>query len=73
MTRIRTAVAALALMMGGAMVAPSQNTPPANPGNGPVQKQQKGGKKIGPRDGSGPIHTPGAGGGNGGGHRRGRR
>jgi hypothetical protein len=31
------------------------------------------GKKTGPRDGSGPIHEPGTGGGNGGGQRRGGR
>ncbi len=38
-------------------------------GTGPGAKL---GKRTGPRDGSGPIHTPGTGGGNGGGRRGGR-
>lgn len=47
-------------------------------GNGPQSTQgskagARNGKKAGPQDGSGPIHTPGTGGGNGGGRRGGGR
>ncbi len=36
-------------------------------------KGARSGKKTGPQDGSGPIHTPGTGGGTGAGKRNGRR
>jgi hypothetical protein len=46
---------------------PIGNTAPAQ-----SQGQQKG-KRLGPKDGSGPIHQPGTGGGTGVGRRAGRR
>jgi hypothetical protein len=56
----------------------AQNTtfPSRGSGNGQGQgqgKQGKQGKKMGPQDGSGPIHTPGTGGGTGRGQRGPRR
>jgi hypothetical protein len=53
-------------------IDPPQNCP--NPGQqqGRGQSQMKG-KRTGPRDGSGPIHTPGTGGGTGAGNRGGQR
>ncbi len=42
-------------------------------GQGQGQKIGQRGKRTGPQDGSGPIHSPGTGGGSGAGQRRGRR
>lgn len=46
-------------------------TPTPNP-NGP-HAGQRGGRRLGPQDGSGPIHQPGTGGGSGLGRRAGRK
>jgi hypothetical protein len=45
-----------------------------NQGQGPDQQQgQRNGKKLGPQDGSGPIHQPGTGGGSGAGQPNGKK
>jgi hypothetical protein len=71
------AIAALTLMTGSmfAYNGPryGQNGGSCPNGNTGQQQGQRKGKKIGPQDGSGPLHTPGTGGGSGAGQRRGRR
>lgn len=62
----------LATMFVGA--ASAQFNPPLRSGSGnPVGQMGAKGKKQGPQDGSGPIHTPGTGGGTGKGQRGPRR
>lgn len=68
------------IFVAGAMFAidPPQNSNPPGQGqrNGQGQKNGQGqmkGKRGGPQDGSGPIHTPGTGGGSGAGNRGGQR
>lgn len=77
MKTTRTILAGLALMLAMAVAAPAQNAPTPAPGSGNQRHGQNGGvtkgKKTGPQDGSGPIHTPGTGGGTGAGNRKGRR
>lgn len=71
MKKIQIAIATLAMMTVSAIATYAQNaptTPAPTPGSG-----QPRGKRLGPKDGSGPIHTPGTGGGTGAGQRRGRR
>jgi hypothetical protein len=60
------------VLAAGAMFAidPPQNTNPPGKGQGQGQRQMKG-KRTGPQDGSGPIHSPGTGGGSGAGNRGG--
>jgi len=72
MRSLRIAVTALTLLVAGNLLALGQTTPPYGAGNSQKQGQQKG-KKMGPRDGSGPLHPPGTGGGTGAGQRKGRR
>jgi hypothetical protein len=65
-------VVAIAAMLAGAALA--QSNPSPNPHPAPGQKcEQRQGKKLGPQDGTGPIHTPGTGGGTGTGRRTGRK
>jgi len=71
MKKTYLAIATLFLMTAGSTIIPAQVNPQA-PCTG-QQQGQRNGKKLGPQDGSGPIHQPGTGGGNGGGARRGRR
>jgi hypothetical protein len=55
-----------------AVAAFGQTSPSRDPA--PGQKfEQRQGKKLGPQDGKGPIHTPGTGGGTGAGRRTGRK
>ncbi len=56
------AVTALALAITGTTLA---FDPPRNGGQGQNKQGQTNGKRTGPQDGTGPIHTPGTGGGNG--------
>jgi hypothetical protein len=67
-------VMALLTMAAGEALAQGRPMPVPNP-NGPQGSQsgQRGGKKLGPQDGSGPIHQPGTGGGTGLGRRAGRK
>jgi hypothetical protein len=75
--RMILGMAVMALVTGG----PAMGFDPPRHGNrGNAQGQNNGskagprnGKKAGPQDGSGPIHSPGTGGGQGGGQGRGRR
>ncbi len=74
MKKTYLAMATLLFTMTGAALA--FDTPTWCQGTGRQQGQtgnQKKGKQLGPKDGSGPIHTPGTGGGTGAGQRRGRR
>jgi len=74
MKKISIAFATAALMIASTADASAQTYPPSGAGNGTGRQQQgQKGKRIGRKDGSGPLHTPGTGGGNGGGQRRGRR
>jgi len=73
MKKIHIAMATMALMIAGATLASAQSNPPYGTGTPQKRGQQNKGKKLGPQDGSGPIHTPGTGGGTGAGQRRGRR
>lgn len=74
MKKAYLAMAAAVLLFAG--TASAQFVPgtcggtPKRDGSG---QGKRGGKKIGPQDGSGPIHQPGTGGGSGAGNRRGRR
>jgi hypothetical protein len=64
------AVATLILAFAGTSMA---FDPPRNARNGQqkqAQQAQTKGKRTGPQDGTGPIHTPGTGGGNGQGNGR---
>jgi uncharacterized membrane protein (UPF0127 family) len=73
MKKIHLAIATLFLMTAGSIVASAQTNPCPNP-NCPGPQQGKGnGKRLGPKDGSGPQHEPGTGGGTGAGQRRGRK
>ena len=72
----KVVITALSMILAFALAAPAQNPPTTCPNPDSQQGQRKGpsnGKKMGPQDGSGPIHTPGTGGGTGSGQRRGRR
>lgn len=76
MQTTRIFITTLSMTLALALAAPAQNYPTPQPGCNSQQGQRKGpsnGKKLGPQDGSGPIHTPGTGGGTGAGNRRGRR
>jgi hypothetical protein len=73
------AVATLLVMSAGAVLAfdpprYGQNGKNGNTSQTPGRKQgDRQGKKLGPQDGSGPIHQPGTGGGSGVGRRAGRK
>lgn len=64
MKKTYLAIATLFVMTAGSVVIPAQVAPCTG-----QQQGQRNGKKLGPQDGSGPIHQPGTGGG----ARRGRR
>lgn len=69
------AIATFLLMTAGSIVVSAQNPTCPNPNpNCPAPQQGNGiGKRLGPKDGSGPQHEPGTGGGTGAGQRRGRK
>ena len=67
-------IMALLTMAAGAALAQNNPAPTPNPNCPQGSKSgQRGGKKLGPQDGSGPIHVPGTGGGTGVGRRAGRK
>lgn len=66
-------VTAIAVMMTGAAFARMNSNPNPNTIKGQQTYEQRHGKKLGPQDGTGPIHTPGTGGGTGTGRRAGRK
>ena len=66
-------VTAIAAMVTGAAFAQMNPNPNPNPMQGQTTCEQRQGKKLGPQDGTGPIHTPGTGGGTGTGRRAGRK
>jgi hypothetical protein len=81
MTKTFFTIAAAALFTTGSALAldrPASCSYPNSTAQGQSQKRGKGpsadrGRKTGPQDGSGPIHTPGTGGGTGAGRRAGRK
>jgi hypothetical protein len=76
MKKTYLAIATLFLMTVGSLAVPAQNPTcpncPCPTCPGPRQGNGQG-KKLGPKDGSGPLHPPGTGGGTGAGQRRGRK
>ncbi len=78
MKKSQLVIAAAALTGALAIAAPSfGQAAPSNPVPGKGQpagpRNPRPGKKLGPQDGSGPIHLPGTGGGTGAGQRGPRR
>ncbi len=79
MKKSHLAVAALFLLGSGSVygfVPPRAGNCTQDPSlcQGPGQQQgQRNGRKMGPQDGTGPIHEPGTGGGMGAGQRNGRK
>jgi hypothetical protein len=72
MTRDLIAIATLFVMSSG--VLPALDLPRfGQTGTTCPQAGARKGKKLGPQDGTGPIHAPGTGGGTGAGRRAGRR
>lgn len=69
---MKKAMATMALMMFVLGSLGAQTVVCPNPNPGPVAAK-KAGKRTGPQDGSGPIHSPGTGGGTGKGQRGPRR
>lgn len=74
--------ALVVMTLSAALIGTTLATAQSNSGRGRKQRQTQSqpttqtpakGKKMGPQDGSGPIHPPGTGGGTGTGQRRGRR
>ncbi len=66
-----TLITAMVILAAGATNAQNGNGPRGQArGAGPGQSQ---GRRLGPQDGTGPIHQPGTGGGNGAGIGKGKR
>ena len=70
----RTIFALAAMFVTTAGLLPALNLPRYNQTSATCpQAGSQRGKRLGPQDGTGPIHTPGTGGGTGAGRRAGRR